>query len=313
MRELRFRQLWEELRLNERLSDFVDVRRGFKTLDGSLREESIDRWYGKAVIGSNGADTMRQFEGELDCLADVGLFQVPHALDYPGPDWHLPKVLMPRYVESESWWPCRARANKNELFATHHFVALFPKSIDMPIEALEAILNSPVANAYLREFSPSQISIRALNSLPIGPDKDFSSLVRRVRDFHAKQRQFEISRSGDQWREQLADALVRVDAEVLRLYRLDPKLEHDLLSFLENECPDRRVGFDFGGWYGQFKGTISLHERVSLIDARRQDTSHEFVLEEDEPELFERPWYAFGSWGLRALLSGRGVTLYVRK
>jgi hypothetical protein len=171
--------------------------------------------------------------------------------------WDQPKVIMNKARRSRDMWRVAAFADFDGLACFETFLAVWPKDPSLTI-ALEVVLNSPIANAYLaahcggREFkigtihqipfptlSDEQIdkvnllAMRYKNEIEVGKEKVFSDYSKASR------------------------LLREIDATILAAYGLPPRLERRLLDFF-NES-ERLVPFKFGGYFPpEFKPTIPL-------------------------------------------------------
>ena len=67
----------------------------------------------------------------------------------------------------------------------------------------------------------------------------------------------------EKFKQNKKQCLLNIDAEVLRLYDLPPRLEKQLLDFFE-DVPRKGVDFDFDRYYPEgFESWIPLHEYLS--------------------------------------------------
>ncbi len=172
--------------------------------------------------------------------------------------WGKPKVVCNRVRLSRQSWRVGAAADPKGLAFSDRFIAIWPEK-SISIFALSAILNGPVANAYVfnNDGGERDNRVDTLNSIPI-PSRE-TLLVGSKLDAMSQQLH-RIMRSSTQ-----ADArslVLEIDAEVLKAYDLPPALERELLdSFAGCERP---VPFDFTGYYPEdFDAYIPLHELIS--------------------------------------------------
>ena len=165
-----------------------------------------------------------------------------------------------------------AAADRSGLVASQGFFGVWPTANELPLDALEAILNGPLTNAFLSERASNQhFTNELLKLLPI-PKRPLHDIVDAVKRYRAARGRFEAealrSPDGDQHLNRL---LVEVDAEVLRAYDLPPRLERRLLEFFRGHEHERRVAPPFQGWLPEeFTAYVPLHEYLGpLIERNR--------------------------------------------
>ena len=151
------------------------------------------------------------------------------------------------------------------------FLVFRPKPGVLPLDVLWAILNSPVANAYAFCFSGKRETLvkewRAFPLPPIPPAQargiagaatEYLAAVHKAQDAFMK--------PSDE--EAVQRALLAMDAEVLRLYDLPPRLERQLLDLFEG-VERKGVGCKFRGYYPpDLDAYVPLHELISEEYAR---------------------------------------------
>ena len=158
------------------------------------------------------------------------------------------------------------------LVASQGFFGIWPTSDKLPLEALEAILNGPLANAFLTERASNQHFTNELLKLLPMPKKALNRVVEAVKRYHAAGRAAgaEALRDTDTV-EILNRLLIEIDAEVLRAYDLPPRLERRLLEFFRGHERERRVDHPFQGWLPEdFTAYMPLHEYLGpLVESNR--------------------------------------------
>ena len=164
------------------------------------------------------------------------------AWSYP---WAQPKVIAPAARLSRGPWRISAIVDHGGLLASRLHYAFWSKEPNLPIEVIAAILNSPLGAAYTYTHgSQKTVNKRTYESIPI-PELNAlkaasAQLVTLISQY--TQAVHEIQRD-----ENLSNLLLlKIDALVLKLYSLPPKLERQLLDMFWN-CP-RRVPFKFTGY-----------------------------------------------------------------
>jgi hypothetical protein len=145
------------------------------------------------------------------------------------------------------------------LVYSQQFFGLWPTStLDRrELIALSAILNGPIANAFIATHSPAK-GFRgvAIKQIPIPPllPTDIAELVAEYSARIAKPKLFDD--------EQLLRLLHQIDASVLKAYDLPPRLERELLEIFRGS--NRPVGHPWKHWLPErFEPFIPLHEFMS--------------------------------------------------
>ena len=153
--------------------------------------------------------------------------------------WNLPKVLIPAARLRRGRWVTAAVADYDGLTCTQRFHGLWPKNDAPPLEVLAAVLNGPVANAWIAEHSDKRdVQKRVVDSVPI-PALSSTAIelitryVNRYIRFHEKA--------------EAVDILLKIDAAVLDAYGLSEEAESELLAWFDGA---RRPGVPGFTGYG---------------------------------------------------------------
>jgi hypothetical protein len=249
-------ELWEHLARNPQLDDVAEIYRGLKwwrQKDGISTEPK--EGFRRGVYRP--AESLQPFR----ILRTVWLNFAPETLMYPGPPgrpWHLPKVLANNQRRSRGPWRLSAAFDTSGLAASQHFFGIWPKKNCVSGEALEAILNGPLANAYLTEHSTKHdFTNETLGKLPI-PEKLCEEAIRRAVNRY-REALGKVDLLGDVDHELLNRLLIDIDAQVLRSYDLPPRLERRLLEYFRGHR--RPVAHAFEHWFPEeLTAFIPLHE-----------------------------------------------------
>lgn len=263
--------LWEHLRRAPKLGKLADVYRGLKwwhQADGVSRTPK--RGFVPGVFKPG--DSLRQFE-----LANIVFLNMDaQKAMFPGPlsrPWSAPKVLTNVARLSRGPWRMAAAYDASGLVCSQAFFGVWPTSEALLPQALEAILNGPLTNAFLTEHASNQhFTNELLKELPMPKLDRLASIVSAVERYREARRTVSEGILRDASAEaRLADLLVGVDAEVLKAYDLPPRLERQLLEFFRGYEDQRRVGHAFHGWLPQdFTACVPLHEYLGpLISQNR--------------------------------------------
>ena len=154
-----------------------------------------------------------------------------------------------------------ATLDKEGLVCSQQFFGLWPHEAVSDVELLTfaAILNGPVANAFLAIHSPAnRMRISAVEQIPVP-----SALPIRAGDLTTEYlrllTQPQALRQDD---EKLESLLTQIDAAALSAYDLPPRLERQLLDYFRHA--DRPVAHPWRHWdASNATAGLTLAERVS--------------------------------------------------
>ena len=180
-------------------------------------------------------------------------------------NWEKPKVILPACRISRGHWRFAAAIDTKGRILSRVFYAVWPKSEDVDVKILAALLNAPIAQAFVySHHTERNILINQYEAIPIPP---LSALLERGTMIGAL-----VSRYMEEVEKGVGDAvatLTQIDAEVMRLYKLPPKLERQVLDLFWGE--PRRVDVPFNGHIPpELESWIPLH--VFISDKFREST-----------------------------------------
>jgi hypothetical protein len=281
---LELREIWEYLGQYPRLGDAVsEMHRGIEW-NLRIRGKEPDK---QMLYAQNREKVISQQprpgfqEGLLDAIG-LHAFQVPpsvylraddeyrrgNAIDYP---WGQTKVLVSSGRISRGPWRIAAFADERGLIASQAFFALWPKG-NWTAKVLAAVLNGPLANAYItaHEATNRRIRLRTMKQIPL---PELSETERReivlLEDAYRRAVASDIICAGNN---QPAAILREIDAVVLKAYNLPPSLEHHLLDYFQGEGERRPTPFDFGDYFPpDFESYVPLH--LYLSDEYQRSTA----------------------------------------
>lgn len=250
--------LWSYLHDAPRLGDYADIFRGLQWRSqraGVFNEPGPMREHGVYKP----ADSLSPFR-----LTNPVWLSTDSALNlYPGPltrPWDKPKVLINNQRSSRGPWRLAAAADDSGLWASPQFTGIWPTA-DYDIDVLAAILNGPLANAFVTEHSTDHDFTNVmLASLPLPHALDTAALGEAVREYQAAlQEKLQTLLAVDDGDARLNRLLVWIDALVLNGYDLPPRLERQLFTYFEGH--KRPTLHKFHGWLPtDLKGYVPLHE-----------------------------------------------------
>ena len=197
-------------------------------------------------------------------------------------EWNDPKLIVNANRKSRGNWRITASIDRSSLVCYQNFHAIWPKT-GMPLEILAAVLNGPVANAFISTTDLGRNNlITTLRDIPI-PQFSQSQVESLVSLVH----QYVDTR--DKWINQQTDTyeaqtecrrlIVQIDDEVLQAYDLPSDQERKLLDWFIGSTRLGPVEFteDFPR---SFKPRVPSHQYISGISTTNSsvDTLSEKIL-----------------------------------
>lgn len=253
--------VWECLATHPTLGEIANIHRGLEWNYTQSLAVSPDKKQGFVRgLHSVAGKTIEQFRISNQAYLDTRKESLrTKAFDKP---WGKPKIIANNVRLSRSPWRLAAFHDKEKLVCSQQFIGIWPREgSNINLDALSAILNSPLANAFISINSPQErfrISILKKLPLPRKLNEDrISKLVEQYQETLALDSiLFEYGRDN-----KLNELLIGIDAEVLRAYDLPPRLEKSLLNHFRGYT--RPVNHDFRGWFPEdFTPCIPLHEYI---------------------------------------------------
>lgn len=252
-------EVWRYLAANPTLGGIADIHRGIEwKRDQSLaRSKSARSGYRRGV---HNADAVRPFAITsptwLDARPERLLYK---AIDLP---WERPKVIANAVRLSRGHWRLAAAVDASGLICSQQLFGCWMENGRVEeLGVLAAVLNGPVANAFITVHSPAKgirvSTMRAL-PLPLSLPLEIAPLVTAYVDLVSP-----AALEPDSTREdRAARVLDEIDALVLKSYDLPPRLERELLeAFRDSERP---TVHEWRHWLPtDFGPAIPLHEYLS--------------------------------------------------
>jgi hypothetical protein len=223
----RLSEMWQQLQGLPTLGTLCEAHWGIRWNDGGQRSASHPRPASGRAPGLLNARDHRQFAlGKVSYL-DVRPSVVYGAGDLP---WAEPKILCNAGRSSRGNWRIAAAVDREGLVASQQFACLWPLESDVDLDALTAVINSPLGNAYLNEHSSDRrLRITTLLALPL-PSRLPPSLGELSREYAR------LVASNTLFQNDALQALLdRIDDAVLEAYDLSPRTIRALLSEFRGE------------------------------------------------------------------------------
>lgn len=261
------REVWEYLQDCPSLGDVAQVHRGLEwNIDQSLASSS------RTAKGKKpGLHRLRTSISQFRILDHVYLEARPEFLRGGAAQlpWQLPKVVCSAVRLSRGPWRLAAAVDTSGLLLSQQFFGIWPRGADAGIQSLEAIaavLNSPLANAYSRAHDPEKrLRVSTMAALPL-PKSLADPGLHGLIDEYTKLSAADGPLFGGSTH-RLSEMLMAIDAAVLAAYDLPPKLEKALLAAVGSL--GRPCGHSFDPYPGLGEaGAISLRQRLALRGQR---------------------------------------------
>lgn len=263
------REIWERLEHYPKLYDVADIRIGVQyepTLVRGMLKEIIRS---KPFTGSVPAISMIT-NGYMQFIAKDTVYistdkhlrriRARGAWDL---DWKKPKVVIPASRMSRGPWRYAAAIDIDGRLVSRGFYAVWPKTDTLNVEVLAALLNSPIAAAFTYAHSFQRtIPKRAYQDIPIPemPSDSMQIIYSLVHNY------LEVLHKDAA---KAKNILLQIDAEILKLYNLPPRLERKLLDIFWGQ--QRSVPFEFTGYIPlDIDSWIPLH--IYLSEQCREST-----------------------------------------
>jgi hypothetical protein len=244
-------EVWDRLAQVQRLGEVAEIHRGVEwqpPFDPEKYLSPVRKAGFKKGLGSAASSFCAFLSPPTEYLCVLQEYRRGKAFDLP---WDQPKVIMNAVRVSRGPWCIAAFADESGLLLSQSFTCLWP-SKGWTAKSLAAVLNSPVANAFVatRE-SKLHIRKKTLLAVPLPSFNilDIETIDRLVDRFLSL---FSVDAAGlvsldEQHIEVGRRLLLEIDAKVLRGYNLPPRLERQLLDFFRGKR--RPVPFEFGEYY----------------------------------------------------------------
>lgn len=271
-----FIRVWDYLQSNPKLGDIITkIHTGIrwqKTDDEvkkkrKLRKEiSYEEKEGYKKGYPKVAGHFKQFSLQNPCFLSVKREdQIRQVYEFI--DWDKPKVIANEIRLGRKGWRLGAIADTEGFIFTRSFFHIGVKD-NISVFAVSAILNSPIANAFMFAMEDGKYNhARVMKKIPI-PPKSSLTIAGKI-DELAQRLQNEVK---TQQFVEAKETLLILDAEILRLYDLPPQLEKEILSIFQDV--KRPVPFGFNGYYPKdFFAYLPLYEIISPEFKEAQNTS----------------------------------------
>jgi hypothetical protein len=261
-------EVWDFLRESPTLGSVADIQKGFEfrgEQDLAGREViSNTRQPGwvKAILRA--ADEYNIWEIPDTVWIDVAPrnFRRSGAAATLG----IPQVVLNYNPLSRGCWRLKAAVDDEGIAISSNFIVVRPRTAGVSLRVAWAVLNSPIANAYAYSWSGKRhMLVKEWRAFPLP-----AVTPERCREIEAAASAYRTAVEASEAaflqpdkKSELKEALLALDAEVLKLYDLPPRLERQLLDLFTG-VERKGVGCDFRGYYPPgFTSYLPLHELIS--------------------------------------------------
>jgi hypothetical protein len=176
-----------------------------------------------------------------------------------------PQIVMNYGRAGSGPWRMKALIDNEGRPVTSRFLVFRIHDENWSLHGLWAFLNSPLANAYVYCNSMERDNLAGtVRNVPLPPTR--GSAIRRIEasvmEYFALVEKCDLE-AGMDVQEEARRLLLSIDAEVMRLYDLPPKMEKRVLDLFQG-VQRTGVDFEFTGYYPEgFESAIPLHEYLS--------------------------------------------------
>lgn len=171
-------------------------------------------------------------------------------------DWGKPKAILPKARVSRGRWRMVAFADRTGVACHETFSGIWPKSGQVDEVLLAAILNSPIANAFVATREGGRdITAEVIKLIPV--PKFSRTTTERIHEL-VNRYEMSINAMALDRHEDPEKLLKTIDAVVMAAYRMPPRLERQVLDYFNDN--DRKVDHPFHNYY---PATLDIYVHLS--------------------------------------------------
>lgn len=259
-------EVWEYLTDYPSLGSQAEVHRGLQWISQSAGWSAVPRdGYVRGVFKP--ADSLLQYRVTATGYVDTRE-ESAYRLGPLTRRWDQPKVLVNVARRSRGPWRLDGALDLSGLVPSQAFFGIWPSTTELQPEVIEALINSPLASAFVLERASNQhLTNVIMRQLPLpkrGALADVVAAVRRYHDGLAAAAAYALRTSDID--EHLEALLIDIDAQLLKAYDLPPRLERRLFEAFRGHETERRVAGSFKGWFPEdFTAYVPLHEYIGPL------------------------------------------------
>ena len=260
-------RVFNYLTSNPKLRDIAEVHRGIEW-DISLREN-------RSILISSEPRTgfkkgLEKVSKKMEPYWPQGFIYLNmneryHRTSAHSLPWDKPKVLANRRIVSGGPWQIVGFPDSGGLVCYQNLIGIWPK-ININIEVLSALVNSPLANAalFVRQDKCDN-GIKKVESIPTPFLKSIAveTITQLVRYYINLKSGIKKDTTEKLTIQECIQTLMKIDSLILKAYDLPPRLERKLLELFRGH--PRPVPFDFPDYYpNDFSPCIPLHKYLEM-------------------------------------------------
>ncbi len=160
-------------------------------------------------------------------------------------DWSRPKAIVPKVRISRGRWRMVSFADRVGITCHTTFHGVWPKSDQYDEIVLAALLNSPVANAFVATREGGRdVTGEILKLIPV--PKFSQASIEKLRDL-VRRYEESVNMMMLNRQEDLETLLKNIDATIVAAYRMPPRLERALLDYFNDN--ERKVDHPFHNYF----------------------------------------------------------------
>ena len=247
-------ELWRRLETFDRLGRFAEIHKGLEWKSSSDPDRYVSakpkEGFRRGIATAQNLNAFEKPEIKYLCFQrEYRRERAPGGFDLP---WDKPKVFVNAARVSRGPWAIAAISDTSGLVSNKNFHVFWPIA-PWTAKSIAAVLNSPLANAYVsvHDFK-LHVRKQTLENIPL-PRWGSEQITAVERLVAAYEQAMETALGGYE----AEKALLAIDAYVLKGYNLPPRLERQLLDFFQGV--KRPVPFRFEEYFPRsFTPTIPL-------------------------------------------------------
>ena len=264
------KEIWNYCKGYAKFRDIAEIGRGieYKNFNNSVKKENFKgavKGFGRFEKRING----KKIDIAITSLPDYSWLSLePDGIQNPrsGTEIGLPQVLANRQRSGANVWRIKGLIDFSGCPSTDSFLVIRPhQQFSLSLYVIFALINSPYTSAYMFDNCMGRNNLEGtLREMPIPfKGQDLSKLEAFSRKYFEFDRAEFALKDEKKIKQNKKHCLLEIDAEVLRLYDLPPRLEKTLLDFFEG-VQRRGVDFKFDRYYEEgFDSYIPLYVYIS--------------------------------------------------
>lgn len=228
-------RVWDALERLPRLGDIAEVHRGIEyRISMRTHQEELVSSEPKPGFAAGLVNVKGGFE-PFFISASVFLNIDPSVMQYKAYKlpWDQPKVIANAARHRVGLWTIAAATDTQGLVCYQNFHGVWPTA-HLPLEVMAAVINGPVANAFISPLRTSRHNqVNAVEQIPVPTftQSQIQTIVILVNHYQSFRTQWlEHPERAEEFEMACRETLAKIDAEVLTAYDLPPRFEKQLLD-----------------------------------------------------------------------------------